>query len=63
MNKVKYYIGLCLLPVSILTLVACGGGGEAGGEFDIVGLVKNPIIQLLIFCLILWFLFKGGSKK
>lgn len=60
MNKVKYYIALCLLPISVILLVSCGGGN--GGEFDIVGLIKNPIIQLLIFCLILWFLFKGGKK-
>jgi len=62
MNKVKYYIALCLLPVSVLLLVACIGGNGGSGDFDIAGLVKNPIIQLLIFIVVLYFVFKGGKK-
>jgi len=61
MNKVKYYILLCLLPIPIIVLVSCMGGGEGGG-LDIVQLVKNPVVQVLIFIVVLWLVFKGSKK-
>ena len=64
MNEVKYYLLLCLLLIPIIALVGCmGGGGGGGGELDIVKLVQNPVVQVLIFIVVLWFLFKGGKKK
>ena len=62
MNKVKYYILLCLLLIPIIAFVSCMGGGGEGGEFDLVKLIGNPVVQVLIFIMVLWFLFKGRKK-
>lgn len=56
----KRWLSLSLILVSLLL-----GGciqSEPGGGFDIMKLLRNPIVILIIGGVALWFAFKGSKK-
>lgn len=57
-QRLKYLPILFLLAPLFL-----GGCTNNGGGIDLVQLTKNPIVQVIIGLVVLWFVFKGKGGK